>query len=136
MFKKIEDILFFIADLFESAIPEARLGNDSRGRTWFLKAIDYSKTLVLKDLREVVDTKDLNKEYRTRYKNEDTQSRKGISAIKAEISMLYSFKKCFVQRYKGRLHFYRDDLSQKGARNMATAGQAHGLFELFKKNLD
>jgi hypothetical protein len=136
MFKKIEDILFFIADLFESTIPEARLGNDSRGRTWFLKSIDYTKTLVLKDLRTVVDTKNLNKEYRERYKNEDFQSRKGISAIKAEISMLYSFKKSFVQRYKGRLHFYRDDLSQKGARTMATTGQGHGLFEHFKANLD
>lgn len=136
MFKKIEDVLFFIADLFESTIPEARLGNDSRGRTWFLKAIEYTKTLRLKDLRSVVDTKDLNEEYRSRYKNEDLQSRKGISALKAEVSMLYSFKKSFVQRYKGRLHFYRDDLSQKGARTMATAGQGHGLFELFKKNLD
>lgn len=136
MFKKISDLLFFIADLFESTIPEARMGNDSRGRTWFLKSIDYKKTLVLEDLRTVVDSSELNTEYRSRYKEESVDSRKGISAIKAEISMLYSFKKSFVQRYKGRLHFYRDDLSQKGARNMATVGQSHGLFELFKKNLD
>lgn len=136
MFKKISDLLFELADLFESVIPEARLGKDSRGRTWFLKAIDYTKTLKLKDLRTIVDTKELNQEYRKRYKNDDVKSRKGISAIRAEIGMLYSFKKSFVQRYKGRLHFYRDDLSQKGARTMTTTGQAHGLFETFKKNLD
>jgi hypothetical protein len=136
MYKKISDVLFDIADLFESSIPEARLANDFRGRTWFLKAIDYSKKLILADLRKITDSEDLNKEYRTRYKDEDPKSRKGLSAVKAEVSMLYSFKKSFVQRYKGRIHFYRDDLSQKGARVMATAGQAHGLFELFKKNLD
>lgn len=136
MFKTINDLLKELALLFEYVIPQARKGNDARGRTWFLKAIGYTKKITLKDLRSVVDTKDLNKEYRDRYKNEEVASRKGISAIKAEISMLYSFKKSFVQRYKGRLHFYRDDLSQKGARTMATAGQAHGLFKHFKKNLD
>lgn len=136
MFKKIQDLLEKLAGLFEAVIPGARLKNDASGRTWFLKAVEYDKTLVLSDLRKITDSSELNKEYRTRFKNEDTQSRKGVSAIKAEISMLYSFKKSFVQRYKGRLHFYRDDLCQKGARIMATSGQGHGLFELFKKNLD
>jgi hypothetical protein len=136
MYKKIADALKDLAKQFEATIPAARLKNDSAGRTWFLKAINYSKKLILEDLRKITDSEDLNKDYRTRYKDEDPKSRKGLSAIKAEVSMLYSFKKSFVQRYKGRLHFYRDDLSQKGARIMATAGQSHGLFELFKKNLD
>ena len=64
------------------------------------------------------------------------KARKGISALKAEISALYSFDKCFIQRHKGRLHFYRDDLSQKGARNMYPVGMAVGLQEEFKQNLD
>ena len=136
MFKKIADLLFELADLFESVIPEARLGKDSKGRTWFLDAIGYDKTLTLSDLRKITDSSKLNDEYRSRYKENDPKSRLGISALKAEISMLYSFKKSFVQRYKGRIHYYRDDLSQKGARNTATVGQAHGLFEHFKKNLD
>jgi hypothetical protein len=136
MFKKISDVLFELADLFESTIPEARLGNDYRGRTWFLKSIDYTKKLILEDLRKITEAEKLNSEYRGRYKENDPKARKGLSALKAEIGMMYSFKKCFVQRYKGRLHFYRDDLSQKGARTMTTVGQSHGLFELFKKNLD
>jgi hypothetical protein len=136
MFDKILDLLKDFATLFEKTIPEARLKKDADGREWFLTSIGYENSLKLEDLRKVVKTQEMNQEYRARYKNEDPQSRKGISAIKAEISMLYSFKKSFVQRYKGRLHYYRDDLAQKGARTMATAGQASGLFEAFKKNLD
>jgi len=136
MFKKISEMLDKLASLFEEEIPTARIKNDADGRTWFLQAIKFEKTLVLKDLRGVTNADELNKEYRKRYKNEEAASRKGITALKAEVSMLYSFKKSFVQRYKGRLHFYRDDLSQKGARIMATVGQGHGLFDHLTSNLD
>jgi len=63
------------------------------------------------------------------------QKAQGISALKVEIGALYSFNKCFVQRYKGRMHYYRDDLSQKGARNMASCAQAQALLDEFEKNL-
>ena len=122
---------------FESIIPDARVKeNDSSGRTWFLKAIAYDKELILSDLKMYTDRSELNKEYSSRFYVEEVKGRKGLSAIKIEISSLYSFNKCFVQRYKGRLHFYRDDLSQKGKRNLSTVGQAMGILKEFKKNLD
>ena len=69
------------------------------------------------------------------YKNKEVKAAKGLSSLKVEISALYSFNKCFVQRYKGRMHYYRDDLSQKVARNMASCAQAQVLFEEFDKNM-
>jgi hypothetical protein len=110
--------------------------NDDRGRTWFTKAAEYKDKLILKDLKKFTDRSELNSEFVSRYKEKKPKGRKGISALKVEISALYSFNKCFVQRHKGRIHFYRDDLSQKGARNMRSVGQAMGLFTEFKKNLD
>jgi hypothetical protein len=92
--------------------------------------------LKLEDLKEATDRDTLNSNYEDRFNQDQVKSRKGISAIKLEISALYSFNKCFVQRHKGRIHFYRDDLSQKGVRNMRAAAQAMGVFNEFKKNLD
>jgi hypothetical protein len=117
-------------------IPEKRLENDTSGRKWFTESIGYDKTFKVQDLREVTDREDLNSDYTGRYKVKDVKGRKGISAVKIEISALYSFNKCFVQRYKGRLQYYRDDLSQKGKRNMVVIKQALGAFQEFKKNLD
>jgi hypothetical protein len=137
MIKKLTELLDKIAPWFESIIPETRvLLNDSAGRRWILKTLGYDKSFKLEDLRTFVDRNDLNNEYVSRYKEESVKARKGISALKSEISALYSFDKCFIQRYKGRLHFYRDDLSQKGARNMYPVGAAIGLHEEFKQNLD
>jgi hypothetical protein len=123
---------------YEKEIPERRLKNDADGRRWLLKSIDYSKdnTLKLADLREVTDRTDLNDSYIQRSKIKEEKARLGLSAIKTEISALYSFNKCFVQRFKGRLHYYRDDLSQKGKRNMRAVAQSMALFGEFKKNLD
>jgi hypothetical protein len=126
-----------LSEWIAKAIPDARVdSNDSSGRDWFLKKIEYEDKLTLEDLKEVTDRDDLNDEFRSRYKDLDPQSRKGISALKVEISALYSFNKSFVQRYKGRMHFYRDDLSQKGARNMVCVGQAMGMHNEFKQQLD
>lgn len=131
----LEDLNTSLAKWFEEKIPEARTSNDTEGREWLLKTLDYNKTLKLEDLKEITDRKKLNEEYITRYKDDKTE-RKGISSLKIEISALYSFNKCAVQRYKGRLHYYRDDLSQKGARNMHSVAQAMALFSIFKKNLE
>ena len=137
MIEKLDQLLDICATWIESDIPETRLKtNDADGRPWFLTAAKYDKTLTLKDLREFTDRTSLNEEFLSRFRQEDQKGRKGISAIKVEIGLLYGFNKCFVQRYKGRMHFYRDDLSQKGARNMTAVGHSIGLFDEFKKNLD
>lgn len=137
MFDSLISLLQKLNSFFAEAIPSKRLGsNDSAGRQWFLEHIEYKGTLKLSSLRDITDRDELNSTFTKRYADESVQSRKGVSALKTEISSLYSFQKCFVQRYKGRLHFYRDDLSQKGARTMCATGSSYGLFNEFKKNLD
>jgi hypothetical protein len=121
---------------FEKTIVDSRMKLDAEGRTWICKSIGYKGTFKLDDLNNVTDRDGLNGKYNERFAVEDAKSRKGISAIKAEISALYSFQKCFTQRFKGRMHFYRDDMSQKGRRNMATVGRSFGIFSEFKQNLD
>lgn len=136
MIKSLSALLKKFAAWMQTEIPVGRVSeNDATGRTWFLSSLEYDKTLLPKDIREYVDRKDLNKEFVKRYLNMDVKSAKGVSSIKVEISALYSFSKCFSQRYKSRIQYYRDDLSQKGARNMAACGQAQALFEAFDKNM-
>lgn len=137
MITKLENLIDIFASWMEQSIPTARVTNkDAEGRDWFLRTAKYDKKLILEDLRNFTDREALNSDYSDRFKETSLKSRKGISALKVEISALYGFNKCFVQRYKGRMHYYRDDLSQKGARNMCSVGQAMGLFNEFKKNLD
>lgn len=120
----------------EEKIPERRLMNDYLGRPSFLKTIEYGGNLTQDTLRTFVNRSELNSEFKARYKVDEVEKRKGISALKTEISALYSFSKCFVQRYRSRMVYYKDDLSQKGARLPHTIGQAYGLFRAFKKYLD
>lgn len=137
MISKLEDLMKIFVDWLEVAIPGSRVNTkDAAGRSWFLKTAKYDKTLTLPDLRNFTDRNELNGQYADRFKTEELKGRKGISALKVEISALYGFNKCLVQRHKGRIHYYRDDLSQKGARNMCSVGQSMGLFDEFKKNLD
>lgn len=130
------ELLKKIKTWFEEKIPQKRLKNDLEGRSWFCKTIGYSDKFKLENLKKVTDRENLNNLYRSRFQVKTVKGRKGISAIKMEISMLYSFQKCFTQRYKGRMHFYRDDLSQKGKRNLCAVGQAFGIIKEFKQNLD
>lgn len=123
-------------ELLTKTIVQQRLSNDGEGRDWALKKLGYSQDLKVEQLKEHVTRDSQNGDYDSRYEIQDSKSRKGISALKVEISALYSFSKCFVQRYKGRMHYYRDDLSQKGKRNMTMVGKAIGLWEEFKENLD
>lgn len=132
----IEAILKTLNEWCTALIPTFRMRNDVGGRPWYLDATEFQGPFKLEDLKNVTDRESLNSEFKARFFEKDVKSRKGISALKLEISAMYSYNKCFVQRYKGRLHYYRDDLSQKGARIMAAAGQSHGLFKEFKKNLD
>jgi hypothetical protein len=134
--KSIKDLVKTLAKWVEQAIPSSRLMNDASGRPWFLKTIEYTGKLTLADLRKVTDRAGLNDKYTDRFVETDVKGRKGISAIKVEISALYGFNKSFVERYKGRMHYYRDDLSQKGARNMTAVGQSCGMLLEFGSNLD
>lgn len=133
---KLDQIGEKMDELLTKTIVQKRLSNDADGREWALKKLDYSQDLKIQQLKEHVRRDSQNGEYVGRYEIKDSKSRKGISALKVEISALYSFSKCFVQRYKGRMHYYRDDLSQKGKRNMTMVGKAIGLWEEFKENLD
>jgi hypothetical protein len=133
---KLEQLCEKLNTLFVDKIVQRRLSNDQQGRVWALKELDYSGPLKLESLKEHVERDSLNSQFVSRYMQKDVKARKGISALKVEISALYSFSKCFVQRYKGRMHFYRDDLSQKGKRTMREVGKALGLFKEFKQNLD
>jgi hypothetical protein len=134
--KKLEELGKKMDALLVDKIVKRRLSNDSDGRVWALKELGYSEELKLEKLKTYVDRDTLNAQFVSRYRNKDPKSRKGISALKLEISALYSFNKCFVERYKNRIHFYRDDLSQKGKRTMREVGKAIGLFAEFKQNLD
>lgn len=123
----------------EESIPSERLSagySGPRGRKWFLQALSFDLPLKLENLRTITDRSELNKEFVKRQEEKKQPNKKGVSAIKMEISALYSFNKCVVQRYKGRMHFYRDDLSQKGKRNMVCMGRALGVFQELKNNLD
>jgi hypothetical protein len=136
MITKFHKLLKKFGAWMQTDIPTGRVEeNDATGRTWFLSSVEYKDTLKLKDLRGYTDRKSLNEEFTKRYLETDVQKAQGISALKVEIGALYSFNKCFVQRYKGRMHYYRDDLSQKGARNMASCAQAQALLDEFEKNL-
>lgn len=136
MIKKFHDLLKKFEAWMQVKIPDNRVKeNDASGRSWFLTSVEYDKSLKLKDLREFTDRSDLNTQFKERYLKPDVKSAKGVSALKVEISALYSFNKCFVQRYKGRMHYYRDDLSQKAARNMASCAQAQALLDEFEKNM-
>lgn len=120
----------------QEELPERRLQNDAQGRRWFAKSVGYSDKFTLEDLNNFVDRDELNSRYMDRVAEKNPKQRLGISALKMEISLLHSFNKCFVERYKGRLHIYRDDLSQKGGRVMQTVARSAARFNKFKTNLD
>jgi len=113
-----------------------RLDGDKTGRAWFLKSIGFVGSLILGNLKNLTDRTQLNTKYVTNFAITDAKSRRGVSAAKIEISALYSFNKCVVERYKGRMHYYRDDLSQKGARNMITVGQSAGILGAFSSSTE
>jgi hypothetical protein len=133
----LKELLNTIKSWYETDIPQSRtIGLDANGRNWFLDSIGWDKTLKLKDLRKATDRKELNSDYVTKFKETDPKAKKGVSAIKLEISQLHSFNKCFVQRYKSRLQYYKDDLSQKSSRTLYNVGQSMAIFTEFKQNLE
>lgn len=133
---KLEQLLEKIKVWFEKDIPPRRLQNDKPGRLWYTDSVGWGEDFKLEPLRKATDREGLNSEYVTRFKEEKPNARKGISALKLEISQLYSFNKCWVQRYKSRMQYYKDDLSQKRYRNMYNVWQSFAVFKTFKDKLD
>jgi hypothetical protein len=117
----ITDLHTLVAKWFETNIVQSRLTGD-KSRQWSTGALALpsagANTMVQAALRAFIDRSDLNAEYNSQYNKKEISDKHDLVAIKVEISVLYSFLKCFVERHKTRLMFYRDDLSQKGARIM------------------
>lgn len=136
MYSSIDDLLTAMSKWMEEGVPSRRMKNDSEGRPSFLKSIGYSGKLDSKGLQGIVSLSSLDQRFRSVDGVKNNKARKGVSAIKAEISMLYSFKRSFVERYKSRLQYYATDMGQKGNRNMAAAGLSLGIFSEFRSNLE
>lgn len=136
MFDKLDAFMQTVSSWFEKDIPDKRLQNDTGGRKWFVDTVGYSDPFLVEKLKKVLETDDLNKEFEERNRVDTVKDRKGISALQAEVASMYSMNTAFVQRYKGRMHYYRDDLSQKGRRNMTAVGQVMKLFKDFKTRMD
>jgi 16S rRNA G1207 methylase RsmC len=103
---------------FVQAIPVDRLNGDNTGRKWFTSTIGYTKDLQQSNLQSVTDRSSINSQIAQRIVVQDVNQKQGIASLKTELAQLYSFQKCFVARHRTRLQYYRDDLSQKGQRNM------------------
>jgi hypothetical protein len=131
----LEDLVKKIKTWVAVDTPKSMV-EQGKPRKWFLSSVEYTDTLKMEDMRKVTDREKLNSDYKDRFEETDPKSRKGISAIKLEISQLYSFNRCFIQRYQPRLQYYRADLSQKGARNIYNAWQSTAIFLKFKQKLD
>jgi hypothetical protein len=131
----LEKLVEKIKDWLETDAPTS-MYQSGQPRKWFLSSVKYKDTLKMEDMRKATDREKLNSEYKTRFEENDPKSRKGISALKLEISQLYSFNRCLIQRYQPRLQYYRADLSQKGARNIYNSWQSIAVFLKFKQKLD
>jgi hypothetical protein len=133
--KTLEDLVKKFKKWLAEDIPKS-LTEQSTPRKWFLDSVDYTDKLDMENMRKATDRSELNSKFTERFKQSDPKSRKGISALKLEISQLYSFNRCFIQRYQTRIQYYRGDLSQKGARNAYQAWQSTAMFLKFKQNMD
>jgi hypothetical protein len=125
-----------IADWFEQNIVDSRLQQGDKSREWCTDAMGYTSPLLQAAMRAFIDRSQLNSDYTTKYKATTTAEKKNVVFDKVEISVLYSFLKCFVERHKTRLMYYRDDLSQKGARNMYSVKISEDWFNQVSQQLD
>lgn len=117
---------------YDKVIVPARLQNKEEGYDWVYKSINYNKELTIKDYQDFFDRQDLNSEYKSRYLETSLPSKKPYGWFQVEISLIYSFHKCFAMRNQTRLQHYRHDLAQKGKRTLYAARVALGKFEHLK----
>ena len=87
----------------------------------FLESIGYDqKSLSFEDIATFFDRASLNAEYVARF----GKGKKPYSYIQSEINFIYGMQKCVVARYKNRMGYYRDALSQKGVRTQIAVNYA------------
>ena len=117
----------------DQLIDTHRVKNEEVGYNWVYKDLKYDDDLNIKAYQKFFDRAQLNAEYGKRYKVEDIPAKQQHAHYGAEISMIASFHKCFAMRNQTRLQYYRNDMSQKGARAFSAVNIALGkhlyLFE-------
>ena len=87
----------------------------------FLQSIGYDQeSLSFADIATFFDRTALNAEYKDRF----GKGKKPYSYIQSEINFIYGMHKCVVARYKNRMGYYRDALSQKGVRTQVVVNHA------------
>lgn len=121
---------------FQTDIPPDRLKGDSTGRQWYLQAIGYTENLQFSNLNTITNRNTLNDTIANKIQIQDVNQKQGICADKVELAQLYSFQKSVIAREKTRLQYYRDDMSQKGKRNMYTVKLSYGEFALMQTKLN
>jgi len=105
-----------------------RIENKEMGYQWVYKDLGYTDKLGLEQFQKFFDRKKQNETYVERYNNTDLPSRKSYMWQQNEINMIYSFHKCFAMRNMTRLQYYRNDMSQKGARTHSATNIALAKF--------
>lgn len=117
---RIQELIQKFQDWAKGKIVKLRVENKEQGYTFHAKAIGFDKELTLGEFQNFFTRKKLNDEYMKRFKNTDIPSKQACAWYQTEINMFYSYHKCFAMRHRGRLEYYRSDLSQKGARAYST----------------
>lgn len=128
---KIEELLRNY-NQWATDVVNLRLDNKEKSRDWLYKQLGLTYTPELKKLQEFFDRTAQNEEYVKRYNEESIPAKKPHAWYQTEINMIYSFHKCFAMRYNTRLQYYRNDMSQKGKRNITAINQALAKFMLLR----
>lgn len=136
MFKKLLDFLNALPTYFNGVANNRTNTGDQTARPWFVQSIGYTPNLLLKSLQTVTDRSSLNSQVASRLLVSDVNQKQGVHALRIEIAQLYSFQKCFVARHKTRLQYYRDDLAQKGYRNLYAIQLSYDNFTNLQTNCE
>lgn len=134
MINSINDLYDKIFEWSEQNIPDGRVNeNDSKGRKWLVDVFGIDD---LGNLDDFFAHDQLTQQYIDNYNETDPTAKKGISGYKVEIGFINSCHKCFDTRHKGRLQFYNNDLSQKGARTGYAHAQSLGMLKYLKQQIE
>jgi hypothetical protein len=132
---KVEDLIKKYHKWTDANV-KSRLTNAENGREWVYKNLEYTDDLTTKKYQDFFDRNDQNEEYHKRFINRNVPSKKPHGWYQNEINMIYGFHKCFAMRNATRLQYYRNDLSQKGARNLTAVNHAIGKFLFYKEHAE
>lgn len=129
---QIEDLISDFLTWSTNTVVQTRLANAENGYGWLYKDINYTDDLSVENYQKFFDRTSQNEEYVKNYNVQDNSSKQPYAWLQNEINMIYSFHKCFAMRNATRLQYYRNDLSQKGARTSSAINIAIGKY-LHKK---